>query len=53
MGFVALGRFDGRAFLPMFGAVPPMLVVEDLVSPGLPLELHDEDCLHAGAVTRG
>lgn len=46
-------RFNGRALLPMFGAIPAVLVVENLVSSGLSLELDDEDCLHPGAVTGG
>lgn len=34
----------------MIGTVPAMPVVEHLVSPGLPLEPHHEDCLDAGLV---
>jgi hypothetical protein len=30
-----------------------MLVVKDLVSSGLSLELHDEDCFHAGSFAGG
>ena len=37
----------------MLGAVPTMLVVKNLVSPLSSLELHNEDCLHAGAIAGG
>jgi len=30
-----------------------VLVVEDLVATGLPLELNNEDCFHSGAVAGG
>jgi hypothetical protein len=45
--------FYSRALLSMLSTIPPMLVVEDLVPTLLPLELYDEDRLHAGAVAGG
>jgi hypothetical protein len=46
-------HLDGWAFLSMFGAVPAVLVVENLVSPGLPLELYEKDRLYARSFARG
>ena len=46
-------RFDRPAFLPVFGAVPAMLVVEDLVASGLSLELHDKNGLYTGSFAGG
>ena len=40
------GFYRGAA-LTMFGAVPAMLIVENLVPPRLSLELHNEDRFHA------
>ena len=36
----------------MLGAVPTVLVVEDLVPSRSSLELHHEDCLHSRAIAR-
>ena len=46
----SFSRVDSRALLSVLSAVPPMLVVKDLMPARPSLELHNIDRLHPGAI---